>query len=234
MTLFPQIRKKVLILLFCAPAFAFGYDNGDSASWCFSVTPQYLFVNCTRTDVEKRLSYNNWIDLGEEFYFGNNLNRDNSAFGPTSTVVRYHTPINNDILSGAGLVISDKISLRPRYSGYSGFYFNYGIAYSQENIGFQDNAWTTSYQQNGVVFYYYTVTNGNLNIKNYTGFMAFGFASEANGIFHFDINLGGAYQYSNITATGLPASDRNYNRNIFDYAYNGFFPLLTFQFAFAF
>lgn len=234
MILFPQIRNIILTFLVCTPALALGYEMGDSASWCASFTPQYLFVNCARTDVEKRLSHNNWIDLGEEFYFGNNLNWDNSAFGPTSTVVRYHTPINNDDILGAGLVVSDKIFFGPRGVGYSGFYFNYGVGYSQENIGFQDNAWTTSYQQNGVIFYYYTVTKGTLNIINYTEFMAFGLASEADGIFHFDINLGGAYQYARVSSTGLPASDRNYNRNIFDYAYNGFFPLLTFQFAFAF
>ncbi len=230
----PQVRNIIVIFLICVPAWVHGSAKGDSATWCISFTPQYLLVNCARTDVEKRLSRNNWIDLGEEFYFGNNLNWDNSAFGPTSTAKRYHTPIANDILSGAGIVVSDKIFLRPRYNGYNDFYFSYGLSYSQENIGFQDNGWTTSYQSNGVIFYNYTVTNGNLNIKNYTGFMNFGIATEADGVFHFNINIGGAYQYTKTSASGLPASDRNYNRNIFDYAYNGLYPLLTFQFAFSF
>jgi len=229
-----SLLKLILFLPILFPSLVFGNDDKDSASWCISFTPQYLFVNCARTDVEKRISDNNWLDLGEQFYFGNNLNWDNTAFGPSSTVVRYHTPINNDILSGAGLVISDKIFFHPMHGGYSGFYFTYGVGYSEENIGFQDNAWEPYNGQNGVIFYKYGVTNGELKIANYTGFMAFGLATDADETIHFNINLGGAYQSAKISSTGLPASDRNYNRNIFDYAYNGLYPLLTFQFAFSF
>ena len=221
-----------LIILF--PSLVFGNNDKDSATWCVSITPQYLFVNCARTDVERRLSRTNWIDIGEQFYFGNNLNWDNTAFGLSSTVVRYHTPIKNDIILGAGLVISDKIFFHPRGMGYFGFYFNYGMGYSQENIGFQDNAWGSYTGQNGVVFYNYGVTNGKLRIINYTGFLGFGIATDEEETVHFNINLGGAYQYTNTSSTGLPASDRNYNRNIFDYSYNGLYPLITFQFAFSF
>jgi len=227
------LKKVVLILFILSPLFsnALLYKH-DSAQWNFSITPQYLYTNCVRFDIEKCLPGNNWIGLGQQYFYGN-INTDNSANGPSSTVSKYNTAHKPDALSGAGFTIDDKIFLHPwPHQPYSNFFFNFGISYARENINFQDNTWVSSVE-NGLQYYNYAIANGNLKIDDYTFFIAFGDAG-AIGDFRLNIILGGAFQTSNTANSGLPATDRNYNRNIFDYQYNGIYPMLTFQLGYLF
>ena len=214
------------------PVFAMAYGKADTALWNVSITPQNLFNNCIRFDVERRLSRNNWIGYGQQIYFGE-VNTNDSSFGPASTVLRYKTPHKSDELSGVGFVLEDKIFLHPINRGYSGFYFDYGVAYSQLNIRYQDNTWV-QYQQYGSTYYGYMITNASMKIDRDDFFFAVGLTSNHTKLFHLDVTLGGVIQGTETTFTGLGAGYRNFNRNFFDFQYEGVYPLLTFQFGFLF
>ena len=225
------MNKSILFAFLLIPILANGYGKHDSASWNVSVTPQNIVNNCFRFDIEKRLSSNNWIGFGQQIYFGNVNETDDSIYGPLSTVNKYNTPHKNDALNGFGFVLEDKIFLHPRYSGYDGFYFNFGASYSQLNLSYQDNTWV-SYQQSGS--YGYLITNGKMKIERNDYFFAFGISSYHSKSLHVDFTFGGQLQNVNTTYSGLKAGYRNYDRNIFDFQYIGVYPLITFQLGYVF
>ncbi len=226
--------KHIIARVFLGmPIFAIGYGKADTALWNVSITPQNLFNNCIRFDLERRLSSNNWIEIGQQIYFGNISEIDDSIYGPRSTVLRYNTPHKVDAISGAGWVLEDKIFIHPIHRGYSGFYFDYGVAYSQLNIVYQDNTWV-QYQQNGSTYYSYSITNANMKIDREDFIFAFGLTTNHAQLFHLDVNLGGVVQGTETTYSGLGQGYRNYARNFFDFQYEGVYPLLTFQFGFLF
>ncbi len=231
------MKKSILIYFLLVPLLSSAYNNihkRDSATWNISITPQYLFTNCFRFDVEYRLSSDDWIGLGQEYYYGN-INSDNKADGPLSTVVRYNTSHKMDALSGAGLILEDKYFLNQNHkAGYAGFFFNAGLGYSQENIAYQDNTWIT-YQQNGNTYHSYSIANGSMKIDDIYFFMTFGVSSRGNSDnAHIDFNVGGQLQSSSTSYNGFGPGYRNYTRSIFDYQYNGAYPLLTLQLALVF
>ena len=234
MKLLAQILSKaILFVILLVPVLANGYGRNDSASWNVSITPQNLVNNCFRFDIEKRLSSTNWIGLGQQIYFGNVIETDDSIYGPLSTVHKYNTPHNPDALNGFGFVLEDKIFLHPRYSGYDGFYFNFGVSYSQLNLSYQDNTWV-SYQQNGSTYYSYSISNGKMKIERNDYFFAFGVTTNHARSLHLDITFGGQLQTINTTYSGFKAGYRNYDRNIFDFQYEGVYPLITFQLGYVF
>ena len=225
--------KNIIAIVFLGmPVLAMGYGKADTALWNVSITPQNLFNNCIRFDIERRLSSNNWIGFGQQIYFGE-VNTNDSSFGPASTVFRYSTPHKSDELSGVGFVLEDKIFLHHVQREYSGFYFDYGVAYSQLNIRYQDNTWV-QYQQNGSTYYGYMITDANMKIDRDDFFFAFGLTSNNTKLLHLDITLGGVIQGTEISYSGLGPGYRNFNRYFFDFQYEGVYPLLTFQLGFLF
>jgi len=227
------MNKSVLFAFLLLPILSNGYGKQDSSTWNFSITPQNIVNNCFRFDLERRLSNNNWIGIGQQVYFGNVTETNDSIYGPLSTVNKYGTPHNPDAINGYGLILEDKIFLHPQYSGYSGFYFNYGISYSQLNISYQDNTWV-SYQQNGSTYYGYLIANGNMKIERKDAFFAFGLTSNRHKSLHLDITFGGQFQDVTTTYSGFKAGYRNYDRGIFDFQYDGIYPLITFQLGYDF
>jgi hypothetical protein len=228
-----RLNKLILFVLLLLPILVHGFGKHDSATWNVSITPQNLINNCIRFDLERRLSNNNWIGFGQQIYYGNIIETNDSIYGPLSTVNRYNTPHKDDAINGVGFVLDDKIFLHPQYKGYAGFYFNFGASYSQFNIGYQDNGWE-SYQQNGSTYYGYMITNANMKIERYDFLFAFGITSNHPASLHLDITFGGIVQSTNTAYSGLKEGYRNYNRSIFDFQYTGIYPLLTMQMGYIF
>jgi hypothetical protein len=202
------------------------FAGGDEPpQWNISTTPQYIFNDALKMDIERKIGPKDWIGLSAEYYYGP-IYQDSTAYGPNSTLYRYHTPHQGDFIHGAGITLDIKEFVSPRY------FLAFGLNYARLTIDYQDNAWVKS-EQYGITYYNFTLANGKLQIDRYDGFFGFGYSSKPASGFHVDFFLGGGYRVINSNSS-LGNGYRDYSRTIFDFQFQGIHPIFTMALGYMF
>lgn len=196
-------------------------------------SPQFLFVNAVKLDLEIQKDNNNKSSLLISPYI--QMGKTNANGGASSSVnydVYGNSSYNGyanypDDLLGAGLNLQNKIYLidgKPDDSRHFP-YFSYGFSYLYSKISYNygyyiDLADYSSYQISSGV--------DKFNIFGLQSTM--GDRIELGHVFVLDIYAGIGLKYTDKSTTAKNA--RNYSRNVFDYGYTGIHPSLGMRLGF--
>lgn len=189
----------------------------DTTRFLLSMSPQYVFVNAVRFDLEYNLkNKNQWIGFSPQIYYS-----DIGSF--FSNLVDYeldtdYQPSNTyDTLSGFGVEFYHKIFLLKQPIPH-GFYFNYGITYNFFKLKYNSYIWET-YIEDGSEYIAYRSVYQHQSINKLGFNLIIGHQAELSEKLYLDVYTGLGFRYS------FHSDDINknqqFNNSVLGYGYTG-------------
>jgi hypothetical protein len=193
-------------------------------------SPQYLFVNAVKLDIEFALDSNNSKSLLLTPYIQMGMtNTSNGAFEKSYQYQFYSYPDSEIMLSdnllGLGLGISQKIYLIDGLEANSihSPYFHYGVSYLYSKVSYEYFEKGKKDEFSGKYSYGERKNaEDKFNILNVQTTM--GDRIKFGQVFNLDLYAGIGLKYSDVSTTAK--GYRNYSRSVFDYAFTGIHPVV--------
>lgn len=190
-----------------------------------SISPQYVFKNGMRFDIEYNLkNKKQWIGISPQIYYSNNGGYFDNFFNYDYSYNEYNDLNSNgfDTLTGFGLEFYHKIFLLDRNKA-AGFYFNYGVKFNYFDLKYSTYSWETEIIDNLEYIEYLPTTQSH--IINKLGFnLIIGRQFELSDYLYIDLYTGVGMRYS------AHSKDVNviksFDNSIVDFGYSGSLLLL--------
>lgn len=219
--------KVILISLFFVFSSNLTFSQETSKNVILSISPQYLFIDALRFDVEYNLkNKRHWIGVAPQWYYSN----DNSTFFDRMYEVDAfydYSDISYDTISGFGIEAYHKMFLIEKDEPV-GFYFSYGITYQNFNIKYQTYDWETV-TIDELEYIEYTSMNKTHTISKLGGNIIIGGQFELAKYMYVDVYIGLGMRYSSHKEDDIDISD--FSTNSLDFGYSGPLTLLGVKLA---
>ncbi len=227
------LRVLIVCLLYGYSFSAAVAQRDSSSGFIISHSPQYILAQGFRMDVDKQLGLSrSWLIVSGQLY-GGNLKQSYWA----RTAQASETDNIDDNISGYGIELNYRLFLLKKNKG---LYVMTGANYSYFNIEYQQYTFKPE-TINGENFYEYKRGPEHQYIKRWMANLVVGYQasvqlSKTKKLFvkyiTFDGYVGTSFRQSTVEDT-LPRI-RNYIRTPWDFAVNGFCPVLMFRIGFGF
>lgn len=214
--------KRIITLLLILTNTVNSFSQEETKNIIFSISPQYIFVNGMRFDVEYKLK-NSWLGVAPTIYYSNSGEFFDGYY-------EYDYYSNNyqpsyDTITGFGVELCHKFFLQKNETP-QGFYFSYGLNYNLFTMRYHTYNWETTLED-GLEYINYTPTYKGHKINKFGANIIIGYEYELSTNLFLDLYTGVGMRFA-IQEKDILNTEK-FNSSSIDYGYSGPLLLLGFK-----
>jgi len=212
-------KNKILVVSLLILISSIQLFAQDSTRILLTMSPQHIFINALRFDVEYNLKkQNQWIGFAPQIYYNDEGDFFGSLFDSDFEVDEPYGASNSyDTLSGFGIEFYHKIFLLKRRIP-EGFYFSYGATYNLFKLKYRSYDWV-NYIEDGLEYTAYRAAYKHQTINKIGANFLLGYQAELSEKLYLDVYTGLGFRYS--FHSDEANENQQFNNSTIGYGYSG-------------